>query len=165
MAINTTSNTRKLNLQESTAAEPFLGQIWNNPEICSNCFAKCKSVVEGSYISRNSGEEHSVEAHHVEENGTTGMADVHPHKASPVHRRRITCDECGSVRLLPQYATLSEREAADRLPALADRLREAGHDVDEDAMRAALHRLKSIPKWETFDKEIFAVTVHVGTIR
>lgn len=160
------SRASSLELRDSQAAEPFLSVVWDNPEVCSNCFTRCKTVAKGSYISRNTGDEYDVEDHYLEEQGVVGVANVNPLESTGadagVHRQRATCAECGSVRLLQQHDNLSVREACRRIDALAGRLEDAGHVVDRTRMRAAICHLKKETRWHSHDREIFAVASYVA---
>lgn len=135
----------------------FDERIWANHRICTNCFARIKQF---QTITRDHwGNEDTDEWR------TTTATLEHAHGNDLPDPPHTTCEDCGSVRGLSQYDTLSEADMVDRVPALVDRLEEAGHQVAVGVVYDAVRELASDEDWEANDKEIFAVAAGLGVER
>lgn len=128
----------------------FVEHVYENTEICSNCFRRIKrtetlSVEHGSVGSRERGYSERTE------DGVMGQGDV----GNRVYRPRTFCRACGSQSGRDVPETLSKHEAIDRARALADRLAEERHPVNVDVLRRTVWMLKSDPDLRGCDTEIF----------
>lgn len=168
------------------AIEFFEELVWHDWRTCSNCFAlmkrdywaegkdesgKYKEIEESwrtadaelGYVKQPTAHDQVGERTVRDDEGIvvgTEARDEHGHHVA--HLPRSTCSQCGSVRGLRQFDTLSVADALDRVPRLVERLRIAGYAVDERAVRAALERIKREDRWTQHDKECFAVAAALG---
>lgn len=174
---------------DTAPADAFSEHIWHNDEVCNHCFARVRRVEEATIrVGTNNQKEldwehrdrtsHATLDHDVESTGTIGTivarddegraVGTEPrdtHSVTYQTSTRTTCLECGSIGCLATDATLSRRDALDRVDALVARLRELGFEVSEYWLRETVRHGKTSDKWQGFDKEIFAAAVKVGIRR
>ncbi|WP_135302654.1 hypothetical protein [Haloarcula amylovorans] len=144
------------------ALEWFETLVWHDHEVCSECFSRLRrsdTVERDDWGREDTASWRTPSAVQGEEliDSPATIANAAP-KAVP----RTTCGECGSVRGLSQSDTLSKRDALDRVPALVERLQEAGYFVDVQRVYDVVAHLKSHPDHEADDKRIFAVAAAKG---
>lgn len=146
------------------AAAAFFEQaIWHNRFVCSECFRRMQRQFAGHF---EGSDGHLVDIDHVWRTDDATLGERHDEppasvaSVQPLPRPRTTC-ECGSVGGVRQSATLSTAAARERVPRLAERLREQGYAVDEHAMDVAVAHLKT-SEWRGYDKEVFAVATALG---
>lgn len=136
--------------------------VWSNPEVCNNCFQRCKRVtrVHGQGVDAATSRTY----HDRTEHGVVGYDEVahDDHGALRTYVPRTTCADCGSVGLLNQRETLSKRAMLDLVEPLVARLEEEGVDVDAEATRRLIDRLKSESAVQGHDREIFEAAVAFG---
>jgi len=137
--------------------EAFQKYIWENRESCNNCFSRCKQIYTDQHATSLAGDGADVEAHYRTDDGTLGydVEEIDEYGARRIHRPKTTCKNCGSVRLLSQAETLSQREALDRVDELAGRLVEQDIPVNVDVLRHAVSGLKADDRIQGRDREIF----------
>lgn len=149
-------------LSSVQSSDAFEELIWTNPEICSNCFARCKEIDEHNrplgargdvtYPSQSTARTpDGVRGEDVKEHDEHGAMRTHP--------PRTACENCGSVGLLAQDNSLSREEALGRVDAIADRLEEDGWTIDRDRARSFVSILKRSESLTNLDWEIFAAAV------
>lgn len=146
-------------------SEAFTQLIWNNPEVCNNCFRRCKEVSAGEYRDANTGDSHSVEDHQRTEDGTIGYALRSPEawgRAKDTAEPRTTCEKCGSVGLVADDDDHSTEELVQRSRRIAKRLEEDGCDVSLDRMLKWVRVAKSVSVLSGFDREVLAGAVEIG---
>lgn len=167
-------------------ADVFDERVWHNPDICNHCFGRVRTVeTEQIHVGKNNQRQldyehrdrtsHATLDHDVEakgETGTvavrdeegrvTGLEPITTHSAQYRETTRTTCLQCGSVGCLATDATLSRREALQRVDALAARLREQGIPISERHLRETVRRGKAREDTEAFDREIFTAAVKVA---
>lgn len=136
--------------------------LWYDHAVCSECFARLKhsDVAErdawGNLDNMSWRTDSAILGEELIE-PPASVASCYPKPES-----RTTCAECGSVRGLSQSDALSKQQAVDRVPALIDRLREAGYAVHEDAVYRAVRHLKGLQRHTDNDKRIFAMAAALG---
>ena len=144
------------------ALDWFETLVWHDHQTCSECFARLKESAtdvrddwgnEGTLSWRTDSAELAED--HIEP--PASIASV-----QPLPKQRTTCLECGSVRGLAQSDALSTQQAVDRVPALVERLQEAGYVVDVDRVYATVRDLKGNPEHTDDDKRIFATAAALG---
>lgn len=135
----------------------FAAAVWANPEICSNCFTRCKEVEQldppswggGNYPTTFQARTEDGElGHDIEDHGDYGELRTYP--------PRTVCSNCGSVRLLADDDTLSTEAAVGRMHTIADRLEEDGYAVHRDGAVRWVRLLKRTESMTNYDWEIFA---------
>lgn len=136
-------------------ADAFDDYVFDNPEICSECFERIKrietdTVAYGSVGTRKRRWSERTGA------GVHGQGVDGGTRVSPVIRGRTFCEECGSQSGRAYSDILSRLEATERAHTLADRLAEEGISVDETVLAYAVYRLKSDDRLQGYDREIFA---------
>jgi hypothetical protein len=162
-------------------ADAFHDLIWTDGEICSNCFAR---VATSQTVQRDDWG-NTASDRRLTEAGTRGLETfptvelgeqtvrhedgqvigTEPRETChyrPLVEPRTTCGECGSVRLLAHHDIMSTVEMVERVPAIAERLREHGVDVSERVMRRTVRRLKSDDRLQGYTKAIFERAVKLG---
>jgi hypothetical protein len=147
------------------ASEAFAQLIWHNPEVCNNCFRRCKEVSSGEYRDANTGEMHSVEDHQRTEDGDIGYALRSPEawsRAKDTAQPRTTCKECGSVGLIAEDDDHSTEELLMRTRRIAERLQENDCDVNVSRMCKWVRVAKSVSVLSGFDREVLAGAVEIG---
>lgn len=139
------------------AARAFERHVWQNPEICNNCFSRCKQIYTDSHATSLAGDGADVEEHYRTDAGSIGYdaEDIDEYGARRIHRPKTTCENCGSVRLLAHEDTLSQREVLERVDDLAARLVEQDISVNVDVLRRAVRQLKSHEALAGRDRDIF----------
>lgn len=146
----------------------FEDVIWHNPEVCAHCFARVRRRNQGTVTTRD-GKRKEFDNLWRSPNATLGEDLDDPPEdvvgVQPLSKPRTTCEVCGSVGAISQADLLSEQEAADRVPALVERLREQGYSVDVDVLYDVVRHLKSEPEYRSDDKRVFAVAVALGVDR
>lgn len=140
-------------LDSDSAREFFEEVVWHDHQICSNCFSRLK--VSRTFARDDWGNQDS-------DSWRTDVATLeHGHDPLP-DPPQTTCNHCGSMRGLKQFDTLSVGEAVDRVPALVDRLHEAGHLVDVGTVYGIVRRFKANEEHTSDDKEVFATAAALG---
>lgn len=138
--------------------DAFEEVIEKDPEICMTCFTRYREWIEHSHMLLHDEElptEDGSYNEHVTEHDEYG--------AIRTHRPRTTCENCGAVGGGPPDRARSRREALQVVPALADRLKEAGYDKCENTLRYAIRELKSRPEIQRDDdREIYRRAVKVA---
>jgi hypothetical protein len=139
------------------ATRAFERHVWQNPEICNNCFSRCKQIYTDQHQTSLAGDGTDVEAHYRTSEGSIGydVEDIDEYGARKIHRPKTTCENCGSVRLLAHEDTLSQREALERVDDLAARLVEQDIPVNVDVLRRAVRQLKGHEALAGRDRDIF----------
>lgn len=135
----------------------FAAAVWTNPEICSNCFTRCKEIEE-LHPPEWSDVTHPQTFQARTEDGELGY-DVVAHDdygELRTHPPRTVCTNCGSVRLLADDDTLSTEAAVGRMRTIADRLEEDGYAVHRDGAVRWVKLLKRTESMTNYDWEIFA---------
>jgi hypothetical protein len=137
----------------------FDGIVWRNPEVCSNCFARVRRRTVG-VVATPEGRRIEIDDSWRTPDAFLGTDLEDPPAEAlgvqPLAKPRTTCLACGSVGALSTGDTLSRREALSRVPALADRIREAGYDVDGRKLRRIVRHLKSHEDYHGDDRRVFA---------
>jgi hypothetical protein len=154
MSSTDTSNSTSTTTDEDAV---FDRVVWSDPEVCNHCFNRFRTLTTFDDDLRHTATD-------VTPSGTYDYT-TDEHANSPAlrtHDPRSTCGECGSVSGLAATNDLSKRESLGRVPELADRVREAGFDVNERAMRALIKKVKSRPDLQGRDREMFERTVRIG---
>jgi len=157
-----TTNPSTSRIQGRRALRWFDRAIWHDYRICSECFARVKESAtderdEWGNLSTRSWRTPSASIGYDLEDPPSSIAST-----VPISRPRTTCEECGSVRAIRTSETLTKREALDRVPALAERLREEGYDVDEELMEFAVGHCKSESNLSGDDRHVFAAAAAFG---
>lgn len=158
--------------------------VWHNPRVCNGCFEHIKEIEEATF---NGG----VDDHDVQEDHRTPQATIEPDEqihtsvdgATGSPRRgdpgdattrpgqertsiaRTTCRSCARVGCWADDDTLSKIQAVRLTTPLAARLREAGLDFSERALRRAVHLFKSRDDVQGYDTEIFRRSVKLAVQR
>jgi hypothetical protein len=157
MSSSETTDPEPASSTTASGGSVFERVAWDDPEVCNGCFARFRVLTTFADDRRHTTTDVTPAGTYdytVEERGDS--------PALRTHEPRSTCAECGNVNGLAATADLSRREALARVPELADRVREAGFDVDERAMRAHVHEVKSRPDLQGRDREMFDHAVRVG---
>jgi len=140
----------------------FESLVWHDHQVCSECFARLK---QSAVDERDDWGNEGTLSWRTESSGL-GEAHIEPPdtiaSVQPLPKQRTTCLDCGSVKGLAQSDALSTQEAVDRVPALTERLQEAGYRVDVDRVYGVVRRLKSDPERTDNDKRIFATAAALG---
>ena len=144
------------------AAVDFIEDVaWHDHEVCSHCFSRLRSTSElelddwGNVVEETTYADAATDGWDLEDSPET-VANT-----QPLARKRIVCEECGSVGGLAQSDTLSLDEAVDRVPALVTRIREAGYQVDVNELYALVRKFKT-SKHRNDDKRAFAVAAYLA---
>jgi len=140
-------------LSLKAALEWFEEHVWHTHQICSNCFARLKHSQE---VQRDAWGHTETDSWRSE---TATLEHGHDPLPDPP---KTTCEECGSMRGLKQYDTLSKGQAVDRVPELVDRVQEAGFLVDVGTVYGVVREYKRSEDHASNDKEIFAVATALG---
>jgi len=144
----------------------FQELIWENPEICNDCFAKIRDRTEldagADRLGTGNQPTDTLERFGVGEVGYDAE-DVEAFGATPMYLARTFCGECGRRRARPH--DLSLQEAVDRVGPLIDRLREQDIPVDEEAVYALVRECKSRDAIQGYDTEIFDRATRLGVRR
>lgn len=154
----------------ASAAGAFDAVVWDTHEVCSHCFARLKRdhrrVQDGTLGEDKTDKDDYGETTVVaEEHGNewvTGTTPQGSYGAVATYESGTFCGHCGVAggRALPE--TLTRREALRRVPELGERLREAGYQVDEHAIRVTVRELKSRQALANEDKAIFERAAKLG---
>jgi hypothetical protein len=148
------------------AEDWFDDEIWHDYQICSNCFCRLKRGVDATVEQGTDGKMMDISESWRTGDAVLGEdlidAPASAINASPKAEPRTTCMDCGSVRGLASSDAFTLGEALDRVPAIAARLRECGHLVDEDVMFDTVRYLKTDEDWTDNDKCIFATAAALG---
>lgn len=140
----------------------FEEAIWHNHEVCSHCFARLRKTSElqlddwGNVVEETTYAAAATDGFDLEDPPET-VASTHP-----LARERIVCEDCGSVGGLASGGNLSLDEAVERVPALVDRVQEAGYEIDVDVVYDTVRHLKSTDDYRNDEKRIFAVAAYLG---
>ncbi|PSP80183.1 hypothetical protein BRC81_03045 [Halobacteriales archaeon QS_1_68_20] len=158
------SATRTSQQERVPADQRFREVLWENPEVCSNCFRRCKEV-ETLHPPEWGGGNYPTERHERTADGELGRdVETHDrHGALRTYPPRTTCGNCGSVRLLADHDSLSLEAAVGLVEPIADRLEEAGYEVDRQLMRKWVRVHKRTEAFTNYDREIFASAVQEFT--
>lgn len=144
----------------------FEQEIWTNPEICNNCFARLKDIApiwKEAYPLHVRSALDSIAF--LAESGSIGqdITDHNKYGSIQTARGRVMCDDCGSVGGLSQPGDSSKRELLRYLDRVIARLSEQGYtQVDESRMRDIAHRAKERDRLQGFDREILGLAVKYG---
>lgn len=135
--------------------------IWDNPEVCNECFAR---PVEVEVPTEDAPDAVSDLRHWDGEDGDldTIPEDLDAYGANVLDRPMTVCKHCGSTSLAAYSDTLSQRQALSRIPTLADRLREQGVEVNQDLLAKVVWRGKKRESLVGYDREIFELAVKKG---
>lgn len=147
------------------ALDWFETLIWHDAQVCSECFARLKQ--SATDVRDDWGNEGTLSWR--TESAELGEDLVEPPESvasvQPLPRQRTTCLECGSVRGLAQSDALTTQQAVDRVPALVERLQEAGYRVGVGVVYESVEHLKSDSERTDDDKRIFATAAAMGVQR
>jgi hypothetical protein len=121
--------------------------VFDNRAVCDECFARVRTD-DGRRDFR--GER----GFDVEEKDAYGAIEA--------YELRTTCGDCGSIGCGPIEATLSIQQAVGRVPALARRLEEAGHDPHVEAMYYIVREGKRREQLAGHDDDLFELAATVG---
>lgn len=117
----------------------FDAVVFQNHEVCSNCFTRVKRDGERTTSATLGRTE--------EQHDEYGELCTYP--------PRTTCLECGVVRCRALDDSLSKLAALQCATTLVERLEEAGYPVDEYELRRFIRAAKGRPDLEAWDTEIF----------
>lgn len=142
------------------APDEVFDAVWESSEVCNGCFARIRqhvTLAPDIGVSKYAPQSYEFRT----DAGTVGHhpADL---PTSPPH---TWCGECGNEHGAADSETLSRREMLQRCPQLADRVEAMGIGIDRDALRHVVRDLKSRPKLEAYDTEIFERGVKVAVRR
>jgi len=142
---------------EATRAERALAwfdaRVWHEHEVCSNCFVRLK---HSQTVERDAWGNEDTDSWR-----SNSATLEHGHDPLP-DPPKTTCNECGSMRGLKQFDTLSVDDAVDRVPDLVDRIQEAGHQVNVGTVYGIVREYKGSEEHTSDDKEIFALAAALG---
>lgn len=145
--------------------QAFRHLIWENPEICSNCFARCKHIDTLETPDWGNDNQPSSTSWRTPQGEIGYDTDVHDdYGAIQTHEPRTTCSRCGSVRLLADDDTLSREQVEHHIREIAARLTEDGHSVNESRMLRFARLVKRVPELQRKDFEIFVGAVYYGLL-
>lgn len=140
----------------------FERYVWQNHEICNNCFVRCQITYEATR-ERGVAVETVRETHRTPDGTLAQEAFDHDdYGALRTHEPRTTCAECGSVRLLTQRDTYSKAEMVTLAGRIANRLIEQDIACHIDATKRLAGRAKSKCDVQGRDREIFERAVAFG---
>ena len=122
--------------------------VFENRSICDECFVRVRA--EDSYRRAHRG----ILGYDVDEADDYGVLESYTPKT--------TCADCGSVGCNPIDDTLSVRQAIDRVPNLAERLREAGHEPNVKAMYYVVENGKRRNGLQGYDDDLFKLAARMG---
>lgn len=156
------------NMSATNPNQVFKTHIWRNPEVCNNCFSRCKEIEKRHYHDDNTRAEREVNESNRTDDGIIGYDTYVPENKSPekrTYRPRITCERCGSVGLLADDETLSKQVLKRRASRIADRLEEDGLDVDRAYMQKWVNVTKYVSVFDGYDREILAGAVEFALLK
>ena len=135
--------------------------IFEDPAICSECHRRMRN---GPRRTLWASVGHDKEAkdpipEYAQRDGREAYGEV------AIYPMATICEDCGSVEGRADDYTLSKREAIDRCEPMATRLEEIGEPVDVDVLKRAVGKLKSDPRLEAFDTEIFERATKIAVRR
>jgi len=145
-------------------ADAFEQLLWANPEVCSNCFTRCRDIRDhGRPVGARGDVTYPSHTSTRTPDGIQGrdVTTHDDHGAIKTHQARTTCANCGSVGLLATDDSLSREEAVGRIDTIADRLEEDGWQVDRDRARSYVSVNKRAEALTNLDWEIFAAAVQL----
>jgi len=154
------------------AHEAFEKLIWGSGEICNNCFEHVVDIdMPQEYLPpvvyANYGDIQG-EVRHWTVMGTLDNleSDVDKYGAAKIDHPGTVCLNCGSTHLsvyeYDKENNLSKEKAVERVPQLANRLREYGYTVNEQVMHELVWSGKKRRNLQGEDKQLFAKAVKVG---
>jgi len=154
------------------AYEAFEKLIWGSGEICNNCFTHVVDIdLPEEYLPPvlfgNYGDIQG-EVRSWTPQGTLDdlESDVDKYGAIKIDHPGTVCLNCGSTHLsvyeYDKENDLTKEQSIKRIPELAERLREYGYSVDEQAMETLIWKGKSQEGLQGKDKELFSKAVQIG---
>jgi hypothetical protein len=143
--------------------ERFDDLLFDNPEICSQCFAHIRDREEHD-LNRLGNRNRPTETLERAGKGIVGQAIDHDEDGPrQSYRARTYCGECGRQSGRADgdhiHSLQSLRNCCD---AIARRLHEAGYYPDLDRLYATAVTLKRKPSYQGKDREILAVAVYLA---
>ena len=144
------------------ALDWFETLVWHDHQVCSECFSRLKR--SATDVRDDWGNEETLSWR--TDQACMGEDLVEPPDSiasvQPMPKQRTTCLDCGSVGGLAQSDALATDAAIERVPALIERLREAGYRVVADTVYDTVRHLKGNPDHTDNDKRIFAAAAAQG---
>lgn len=137
--------------------------VFDNAEICSDCFSRIRDEETIDHDGWGCGN-HPDQVRQRVSDGEVGYDD-HDHDRYGELRSynsATVCGVCGQLHGRARDDPLSKQQALSRLPQLVRRLNEQRLAVDVDSMYSVVGHLKSQPKYQGRDSEIFAAAVWMG---
>lgn len=150
-------------VEATTPRSLFDDLIFDNAEVCSDCFAKIRDETTNDTDGWGSGNQPGTVRQRVSDGEVAHDDDIHDdYGAIRSYHTATACGVCGQFHGRARDETLGRQAALSRLPTLIRRLHEQRLAVNVQAMYDAVSHLKSHPNYQGKDTEIFAAATWLG---